>query len=292
MMHLLRLRNLKETLLFGGVFLWCTGLSTPAAGQLEHSRPISGERLNYVVSYQWGPFYLEVGDVAFTTQSLEYPGNQLWSFEGWGTSRDHWNWFYEVNSVYASLADASLRPVNFQRKGREGSHRYDRWYFLSDSTALSWISLDEELESGAIERPTSAPAYDVMTAVHSCRHLPWESTAPGDTLPLMLLLDGAVHETFLAFEGDTEYTDPTSGKLVPCWAFSPTLIDGTVFKAGDEMRVVVTADDRRLPLYIETELVVGAAKIYLDSWEVLSDEAMREFRGEANRNRDAAFNRK
>lgn len=291
-MRLLRHTNVKETLLSSGVFLWCLCLGLPALGQSKNSRPIDGERLNYVVSYQWGPFYLEVGDVAFTTQSLEYPGNQLWSFEGWGTSRDHWNWFYEVNSVYASLADDALQPMNFQRKGREGSHRYDRWYFLGDSTELSWISLDDELESGTIERSPTAQAYDVMTAVHSCRHLPWESTAPGDTLPLLLLLDGEVHETFLAFEGNTEHTDPTTGASVPCWAFSPTLIDGTVFKAGDEMRVVVTADERRLPLYVETELVVGKAKIYLDSWERLSDANMRAFRAAANRDRDAALNRK
>ena len=83
---------------------------------------------------------------------------------------------------------------------------------------------------------------------------------------MLLLLDGEVHETFLAFEGNTEHTDPTTGASVPCWAFSPTLIDGTVLRPGDEMRVVVTADERRLPLYVETELVVGKAKIYLDSW--------------------------
>jgi hypothetical protein len=48
-----------------------------------------------------------------------------------------------------------------------------------------------------------------------------------------------------------------------CWEFHPTLIDGTVFKPGDEMKVLMTADDRRLPVYIETELIVGAAKIHL-----------------------------
>ena len=34
------------------------------------------------------------------------------------------------------------------------------------------------------------------------------------------------------------------------------------------MKVLMTADDRRLPVYIETELIVGAAKIHLNQYEI------------------------
>lgn len=290
-MPLLRQTALRKTPLFGGVFLllstsWLWG---DVSAQAFATQPIDGERLDYTVTYQWGPLYLEVGDVSFTTSSLAYSGNQLWSFEGWGASRKHWNWFYPVNSIYASVADTTLTPINFQRRGKEGSHTYDRWYFFKNRREIKWISADRELESGSIANDLGTTVHDVMTAVHHCRHLPWEDYQPGDTVGLNLVLDGAVHSTRIDFKGRIRHEDPTTKKETECWEFSPTLIDGTVFKAGDQMRVLVTANERRLPVLVETELVVGSARIYLTDVDVLGPVELNSFRQSAKNKRDAFF---
>ena len=281
----------SKTLLRSRVFLLLTTwwLAAHVVAQPFASQPTNGERLDYTVTYEWGPFYLEVGDVSFTTASMAYSGNQLWSFEGWGASRKHWNWFYPVNSIYASVADAQLSPINFQRRGREGSHRYDRWYFLKNQQEVTWISSDPELESGSLANDRDAPLHDVMTAVHHCRHLPWEDYHSGDSVALHLILDGEVHSTRLDFRGTVQHEDPTTHRLVECWEFSPTLIDGTVFKAGDQMRVIVTADARRLPVFVETELVVGRARIYLSQATVLGPQGLNAFRQRTALDRDAAL---
>ena len=182
---------LSKTLLLSRVFLLLStaGVVAHVAAQPFATKPTDGERLDYTVTYEWGPFYLEVGDVSFTTASMAYSGNQLWSFEGWGASRKHWNWFYPVNSIYASVADAQLSPINFQRRGQEGSHTYDRWYFLKSPQEVRWISADPELKSGALANELEAPLHDVMTAVHHCRYLPWRTTIR-ETRALNLILDG------------------------------------------------------------------------------------------------------
>ncbi|MAI22627.1 MAG: hypothetical protein CL828_01090 [Crocinitomicaceae bacterium] len=281
----------SKTLPQSRVFFW---LLTCWLWPLTHAQtfstePTNGERLDYTVAYEWGPFYLEVGDVSFTTASMAYSGNQLWSFEGWGASRNHWNWFYPVNSIYSSVAYANFRPINFQRYGREGSHRYDRWYFLKNPMEITWISSDPELESGSVLRDVDSPLHDVMTAVHYCRHLPWENYQPGDTVALNLILDGKIHSTRLDFKGSIRHKDPTTKTEILCWEFSPTLIDGTVFKVGDQMRVIVTADERRLPIFVETELVVGKARIYLSRIRKLASLELSKFRQDAKRRRDTFF---
>ena len=53
------------------------------------------------------------------------------------------------------------------------------------------------------------------------------------------------------------------------------------------MRVLVTADDRRLPIFVETELVVGHARIYLTDVNVLETEELSAFRAASERQRDA-----
>jgi hypothetical protein len=55
------------------------------------------------------------------------------------------------------------------------------------------------------------------------------------------------------------------------------------------MRVIVTADERRLPIFVETELVVGRARIYLSSATVLEAKELTAFRKRAALDRDAAL---
>ena len=164
---------LKETLLFSGVFCWAI-LAIPfqALAQLNpSSSPHDGERLDYLITYEWGPFYLSVGDASFTTVQLQYGEITMWSFEGWGASKNHWNWFYPVQSIYSSVAESDFNPRHFQRKGREGSHRYDRWYDLSNTAQVSWTSQDMELQSGSMLLQNDTRVLDLMTAVHWCRTL-------------------------------------------------------------------------------------------------------------------------
>jgi hypothetical protein len=57
------------------------------------------------------------------------------------------------------------------------------------------------------------------------------------------------------------------------------------------MKVFVTADEKRLPIFIETELVVGAARIYLNDVSKLSPSEIRAHREYSQSQRDAFLGR-
>ena len=54
-----------------------------------------------------------------------------------------------------------------------------------------------------------------------------------------------------------------SGKY-SCIKFSPLLIEGTIFKGGEEMRVWVTDDKNKIPVRVESPIIVGSvyAELY------------------------------
>ena len=244
---------------------WMQSWSQPAVTEVQTttSRPIDGEILHYLVTYQWGPIYLEVGDVEFSTHLLS-ASDTIWQFDGWGTSRPHWNWFYPVDSRYKSLSSAQFLPMQFSRIGHEGRHEYNRIYHW-EKAGIRLESEDAEIDSQRLLTADGSISWrDVMTAIHWTRHIDWNKKKEGEIISLNLILDGEFHQSHMTFEGLQWWTDPRQDSTYSCWVFRPKLIDGTVFKANDEMRVFVTADERRLPLYVETELVVGKAKIYLN----------------------------
>jgi hypothetical protein len=50
---------------------------------------------------------------------------------------------------------------------------------------------------------------------------------------------------------------------VRCIKFRPKLIEGTLFKGGEEMVVWVTDDENKMPVYVETPILIGTIKVNL-----------------------------
>lgn len=56
---------------------------------------------------------------------------------------------------------------------------------------------------------------------------------------------------------------------VRCIKFRPKLVEGTIFKGGEDMTVWVTDDDNKIPVYVETPIIVGTVKVKLFSYSNL-----------------------
>ena len=54
-----------------------------------------------------------------------------------------------------------------------------------------------------------------------------------------------------------------------CIKFHPLLVEGTIFKSGTDMTVWVTDDKNKIPLQVETPIIVGTIKAKLKSFSGL-----------------------
>ena len=256
--------TLKKKALHCGAFFLLLGASIQGGYALSQTGlPQSGEVLQYEVTYEWGLIYLRAGDVTFRVQDTCFlDGSKGWHFQGYGQSKPWWNWFYPVNSTYTSITTDSLSSLFFSRVGIEGSHEYDRRYSATDhGFSLKFGANDERQDSVMIEG--DGMARDVMSAVHWCRQLDWNHVQVSSVIPMEFILDGAAHSSHVRFLGKRVWKHPKTQEVHPCIVFKPLLVEGTVFKAGEDMTIYVSDDERRLPLFIETQLAVGSVRIYL-----------------------------
>lgn len=221
-----------------------------------------GETLRYELNYNWGFIWVKAGWVEFNVNDTLYKGKKHLRFRGHGSSFKNWDWFYKVRSAYTSITDFGLQPVYFSRKGVEGSHYYNEDYYR-DRQTVSIKKRDEKGRLSTSELSVSECAFDVISAVYYCRTIDYQKLLPGTVIPLDLYLDGANHNTHLRYKGLELWEHPESKKTTRCIVFKPSLLEGTVFKKGENMTVYVTDDKQMVPIYIETELKVGKAKIYL-----------------------------
>lgn len=244
------------------------GLSGQAQSCLSRAKTTpftSGESITYSLTYQWGLLWLPAGNVTFTVSDTTLTdARNGWHFKGEGASLDTWDWFYKVRSTYASVCDSACTPLEFVRQGQEGSYVYDRSYRIQPGDSALFVRKDPSKpeQSWPIALADSC-AYDVISAIYRVRSLDLDELKAGTRFPFKLILDGAVHEISILYEGEKVWKDPRSGKKYACHLIRPDLISGTVFKEGDSMKVFVSNDNRQIPLYIETDLVVGKARIFL-----------------------------
>ena len=227
----------------------------------------TGEKLHYVLHYNWGFIWLKAGEVFFETKDTLLESNtEGYVLKSYGKSMSNWDWFYHVDSRYLSVTDKQLNPIYFSRKGEEGSHTYNNEYTITPTNAhlKSWNEANELIEK---DIPLKTCTFDVMSAIYYCRSIPFENFEINDIIPLNLFLDGEFHHSQLRYVGKKKWTNPNTDKTYDCILFKPLLISGSVFAAGENMTVYVTDDKYKVPVYIVTELKVGKAKVFLEDNE-------------------------
>lgn len=223
-----------------------------------------GEKLSYELVYNWGFIWAKAGKVDFEVRDTLYNHSKHLYFYSYGSSHKNWDWFYKVRSSYSSITTQQLEPLKFFRIGREGSHYYNNEYSIHGNTA-SLRSMDDEGKMSVKSFQLNKCAFDVISAIYYCRTLDFSGIKVNDVLPLNLYLDGENFKSQLRYMGKQVLDDKHLGKAYNCIVFKPLLIDGTVFSEGENMTVWVSDDEKKIPLYIETDLVVGKAKIYLQT---------------------------
>jgi hypothetical protein len=216
-----------------------------------------GEKVVYRVHYGW----LTAGYATFSVApALEtYKGRKCYRLYGEGRSSTSFDWFYKVDDRFTSLMDyEAVMPWKYEKHWREGDYRYD------DTVTFDHAARQIRGRNGKFD----APEYtqDMLTAFYYARCLDLGAAKAGDVFPVPTFFDDGVYPLGLKVLGK-ETIDCTLGK-VRCVKVSPILIAGRVFKGEQEMTIWVTDDDKRLPVRIESPIIVGSIRADLHSYEI------------------------
>jgi hypothetical protein len=229
-----------------------------------------GEELSFNVTYNWGLVWLESAYAKFTASNGTYNGKACYHFRGEGSTYSGYDWFFKVRDVFESWCDsATMRPLKFTAVMQEGSKHENHTYLFDEKKSRSYTIISRGKKGPKIDTVNiSKCTIDVLSAIYHARSIDYSRCRINDTVPVSLLLDGKVFQTYVRFKGRETYTSKELGPY-RCVKFSPLLIEGSIFKAGEDMTVWVSDDENKLPLYIETPIVIGKIKVTLTGYKGL-----------------------
>lgn len=176
---------------------------------------------------------------------------------------------FEVNDVYESWVDMkTYLPVKSIRNVKEKKYRfYDEVSYDQKHDSIF------SLKSGRIKVPNDV--NDLVSVFFYIRQNKYfEDMLAGKNIEIPIYHGDELFLMHLQYLG-METIDTKIGRK-ECYVVSPQVPKGQLLKGSDSLKIYITKDKNRLPIYAEFELVLGALKCELNSYKINGVSQMTE----------------
>jgi hypothetical protein len=229
-----------------------------------------GEILRYEAYYNWGFIWLNAGFVEFKVEQSSYLTRPVYHFNAIGETHKSYEWIYKVHDHFESYLDKqTLLPLWFNQETYEGDYQSKNRYWYDYDNQKAYLNTQNSHQAYKRDTLNLPPCtFDLISLVYYCRNLNFSKLAVGDSIPIKSIVDDEFFNLYIRYLGK-EKIKSKDEKEYNCVKFSALLIEGTMFKGGEDMFVWVTDDLNRIPILVEAKILIGSVKAYYDSGEGL-----------------------
>lgn len=259
----MRIKTALTFLMFAaGIFL-TPGVKGQNLRNIDNTAFQTGEKLTFRVYYH----SMLTGKVTAGEAKLQVK-NKLTNIDNrptyhiiaTGESKGAFNFFFKVNDRFESFIDTdALIPWKFTRRTREGGFKKDDEVKFRQEHGLA-------VSQRAIKK-VPPNTQDIVSVFYYARTLDITGMQPEDSFPLAFFLDDSLYVSKIVFLG-REVVKTELGS-VSCLKFKPMVIKGDVFSEPYPMVLWITDDKNRLPVLVQSAVIVGSVKMELIAYEGL-----------------------
>ncbi|MEO8168809.1 MAG: DUF3108 domain-containing protein, partial [bacterium] len=184
------------------------------------------------------------------TYRIEFTVNSLPSFD----------WIFEVRDRYLTFIDMeAIAPLRFEQHIREGTYKLD---FVADFDQVNHIA-----KTAAGDYPIPEYVHDIMSAFYYARMLDYSNMQPGQFVTLFNFYKDTSHELRVKFLGKQEL-EVEAGTFQTI-VVEPLVKEGGLFKAEGRIVIWLTDDERKIPIRVNTKVVIGSIDVELREYQGL-----------------------
>jgi hypothetical protein len=225
---------------------WRDSVKVPTLRKVQNVAFGVGERLVFDVNYG----FITAGEAVMAVTRLDsIAGRQCYRVEFTVNSLPSFDWIYTVRDRYLTFIDTeTVAPWRFEQHVREGSYRRD---FIADFDQYRLVARTTEGDHDIPEY-----VHDIMSAFYYARTLDFSGYAVGDGPLLHNFYRNKSHELKIRFLGrqELEIEAGTFKTIV----VEPIVKEGGLFKSEGRIVIWLTDDDRKIPVRVNTKVIVGS----------------------------------
>ena len=228
-----------------------------------------GEKLTYVACYKWGLVNSDVGELSLSLQHHANSAEPYFEVQGSVRSFSFFDILFKVRDTYEGRFRArNISPLYFYRDIHEGKYTIQNiFHFQPDySVQMRSIRRDNNIKDTVIQG--TPHTFDLMTLLYFARNIDMAAMKKGDVYPLSFVIDSELYNLQFRYEGVEQKKIQGMGTF-RSHKFAASLVAGVVFSGKEEMYVWISADENRIPLYMESPIIVGKVAVRLSKYEGL-----------------------
>lgn len=168
---------------------------------------------------------------------------------------------YEVNDIYESWVDPeTYLPLKSIRNVKEQKYRfYDEVIYDHQTDSL--------FSQKAGRKKVPEKVNDLVSVFFYIRQNSYfDDLLAGKKVQIPVFHGEDLFLMELKFVGEETINTRIGRKQ--CYVVSPVVPKGKLFKDSDDLKIYITKDENRLPIYAEFEMILGALKCELDSYKI------------------------
>jgi hypothetical protein len=219
-----------------------------------------GEMLKYRIHYG----LLDAGVAELHVKETNYKGKPVLHAIGTGKSVGMTEWFFKVRDRYETKIDpTTMYPVHFVRDVNEGGFIIKRDIEFDQH---AHVAVDRHPDPDKVVN-TGMQVHDLLSMFYYARSRDVSWMKPGDEMEIVLFMDHELFRFKLRFLG--KETLKTEVGHIPCLKFRPIVQKGRVFKEEESMHLWVSNDANKIPVRIQTDLLIGSLRADLTEYRGL-----------------------
>ncbi|WP_372752298.1 DUF3108 domain-containing protein [Labilibaculum sp.] len=252
------------------MLLICSSKNTTAQCIPENFAFQAGEKLVFRGYYNWGFIWVAAGEVELSVEAEQFQNRDVFKIKGEGKNTKAFDWVFKLRDTLTCYADRqTLSPLYFDRRTHEANYNAHHEYWFDESNKQIFSKIQKREKPVKLDTLTNKPCtFDILSIAYYVRNLNFSKYKKGDKIPISILIDNEIHSLYIRYQG-LETIKTKSGENFECLKFSPLLVEGTMFKGGEDMTVWLSNDNNRIPIMVEAKILVGSVKGVLDSYEGL-----------------------
>jgi len=221
----------------------------------------AGESLYYDVQYSCGPLWTNAGQVQFKAQLKPFKGKTVYAFDVVGQSLPSYDWMFKVRDFFQAYADtATLTPIFSERRTYEGGKWSHDTYNFDLKRRKVYTRIENTSTTLRYDTIAFAPcANDIVTVVYAARNLSFENRKIGEQIPVNIYISNALYPLYIRYAGK-EVVTLRNGQSYKCIKFTARLVEGTIFRGGEDLVGYLSDDDNHIAILVEAKILIGTVK--------------------------------
>lgn len=225
-----------------------------------------GEEIHYSVYYHLAWVWVDAANVSFFVSDTTYRNQSSFLFSSKGQSKENYDWIFKVRDQFTSIiSKENLSPLFYHRNTIEGSFKANNYYLFNSNKEQIYSFINNSEKSKFKDTLLyNKEIFDVLSATYYLRTLNLELFKIGDTIPINTVMDNEIVKINILYLGKENVTHKNE-KTYPCYKFKANAIEGSVFDSDSEIYVWVSQDENKIPIKVESNILVGSVIAYLKS---------------------------